>query len=114
MEVLNSHHILWTKRNWRKGYAGKLRSHWYFKIAIPLELHRYIHANMVGIPRCNEAMCEAALYQMKLLEGYGVLHKSDSLKIRLELLICILDTGQSETAEALKQELTLVEHFDPG
>lgn len=68
---------------------------------------------MVGIPRCNEPLCEAALYQLKLLDKHGVLHKEDSLLTRLELLVYILHTGDSETAMSLKQQLALIKWYNP-
>lgn len=76
-----------------------------------MTLHRYIHENMVGIPKPNEALCRGALEALEELDRRGVLHKDDSLKLRLELLICVLDTGDSSTVKALKKQLELVELY---
>lgn len=111
---MNHHHILWPRRKWIKGYAGKLRCYWYLRPLIPADtLHRHIHENMVGIPRANELLCESALEQLKLLEERHAIHDTDSLRLRLELLICLLDTGDSPTAKALQQQLELVDAYSP-
>lgn len=110
----NGHHLLWTRRNWRKGYAGKLRSYWYLKAKIPADtLHRHIHENMVGIPRPHEAICQQALEQLKELARREVIHSDDSIQNRLKLLIFILDTGDSPTANALREQLRLIENYTP-
>lgn len=108
MEGFDRHHILWSRRRWKKGWAGKLRSFWYLRIAIPVSLHRHIHTLMNGIPRPNEALCESALYQFHYLEEHQVLHKTDGIEKRIELLIAVLDTGDSETVKALKQQLAII------
>lgn len=114
-QLLNSHHLLWTRRSWRKGCAGKLRSFWYLRVPIPAStLHRQIHENMVGIPRPNEALCQSALEQLKELDRRQILRKTDPIQLRLGLLICLLDTGDSPTAEALKEQLRLVEAYSPS
>ena len=110
----NHHHILWPRKKWAKGYAGKLRCFWYLRPLIPADtLHRHIHENMIGIPRSNELLCQSALEQLKTLDERKLLHKEDSLRLRLELLICLLDTGDSPTAEALRQQLRLVDSYAP-
>lgn len=112
LESFNGHHLLWTRRNWRKGYAGKLRAFWYLKAQIPADtLHRHIHEEMVGIPKPDEILCQDALNQLKELDARKILHKTDPIDQRLKLLICLLDTGDSPTAEALRQELKIVEHY---
>ena len=112
--VLNHHHMLWPRKKWRKGYGGKLRCFWYLRPLIPADtLHRYLHENMVGIPRPNELLCESALEQLQILDRKGILHKDDPLPLRLELLICLLDTGDSPTAKALKQQLELITSYAP-
>lgn len=109
---LDRHHLLWTRRKWRGGYAGKLRAFWYLRVSIPrVTLHRYIHENMVGIPKPNESLCRGALEALEELDRRGVLKKEDSINKRLRLLICILDTGDSSTAKALKKQLELVELY---
>lgn len=111
---LNRHHLLWTRKKWRRGYGGKLRCFWYLRPSIPAEtLHRYIHENMVGIPRPNELLCQSALEQLKILDRRGVIHNSDPLELRLELLICLLDTGDSPTANALRQQKDLITSYPP-
>ena len=113
MEAKDRHHLLWTRRKWRKDFGGKLRSHWYLRVPISVSLHRFIHENMSGIPRCNEALCESALIQLDYLSAHQVIHKDDTLEQRLQLLIAILDTGQSPTCEALRRELSLAKTFRP-
>ena len=108
MEGFDRHHILWTRRRWKKGWAGKLRSFWYLRIAIPVSLHRHIHQAMNGVPRPNEALCESALYQLHYLDEHHVLQKTDGIEKRIELLIAVLDTGDSDTVKALKHQLTLI------
>lgn len=109
---LDRHHLLWTRRKWRGGYAGKLRAFWYLRVPIPrATLHRHIHENMVGIPKPNELLCKSALEMLEELDRRGVLHKEDSIELRLKLLICMLDNGDSPTARALRKELELVESY---
>lgn len=108
MEAIDRHHLLWPRRRWKKGYAGKLRAFWYLRIAIPVSLHRSIHHQMNGITKANEVICESALEQLKFLDEHQVLHKEDGIEKRIELLIAVLDTGKSETVSNLRQELECV------
>ena len=63
---------------------------------------------MRGIPRPNEALCESALNQFHYLEEHQAIHKTDGIERRIELLIAVLDTGDSDTVKALKQQLAII------
>lgn len=102
------HHIFFPRRAWRTGYAKELRNHWYCIITLPrLTEHRFIHENVSEVPVPDGLICKEALNQLAFLDEFGALHETDDIASRLRLLICLLDNGDSPTAEALKAQLKI-------
>lgn len=103
------HHIFFPRRAWSSGYAKELRNFWYCVIKLPRRTdHQKIHQTLFdGIPVADGLACKEALAQLKFLDEFGVLHESDDISKRLRLLICLLDNGDSPTADALKDQLAL-------
>lgn len=112
---LDVHHILFTRRAWSYGAAKVLRDYWYCQVAIPREgLHRWIHEEVCRIPVPTLSLCAECVRQLRMLEKAGVIHKTDPIEKRLRILICCLDTGASQTADALKRQLDAVNSYKPG
>lgn len=44
----DSHHLLWTRKNWNKGYAHRLRK--LFVYELPMPLHQELHQKVEPIP----------------------------------------------------------------
>lgn len=108
------HHILWTRRSWEKGIAKELRNHWYCQIKLEREgMHRWIHEEVCKIPVPESPLIEDCLKQLAMLEKAKAIHESDPIDVRLNVLICCLDTGESPTAEALKAQLNAVRNYKP-
>lgn len=115
--LYDTHHLLWRRHDWEveSGASRALREFWYCRILIPRDsLHRIIHEEVFRIPVPNEYLCEDCLEQLKRLEAVNAIHDSDSIIKRLEILICCLDTGDSPTAEALKQQLEVARNYSPS
>ena len=49
-----------------------------------------------------------AYEQVLMLEGYGALHKSDSIEKRIQLLIALFECSDQPTTKALKRQLEVV------
>lgn len=110
---LDRHHLLWCRRDWRIGYAHALREHWYFRMAIPKNtLHARIHESIACIPVPSGTSAKEAFRQLTFLETYGAIHKSDSIEKRLKLLIALFDCQEPATADALKQQLRIVQEYN--
>lgn len=106
------HHIVWYKRDYAKGYAKRLRDHWYCSVEIPRDtLHRKIHYEVAHIPVPRVQSIKSALYQLELLEQYGGIHKDDSIERRLMVLCALFDCVEPKTYEALKKQYDIVCEF---
>ena len=111
----DTHHLVWTRKAWEKGIARKLRNHWYCQIKLEREgLHRWIHEEVCRIPVPESFMIEDCLKQLAILEKAKAIHESDPIEVRLGVLICCFDTGESPTAEALKAQLNAVRNYKPS
>ena len=49
---MSVHHILFTRRNWNKGFAHKLRK--FFIYELPDDIHSALHASVPPVPRISE------------------------------------------------------------
>lgn len=108
----DTHHLLWTRNEWNRPNARKLRNHWYCKVTIPTKtLHEMIHWQIKSIPPPNEALCKEAFIQLEFLEAFGVIGKEDSIFKKLDVLISCLDTGDSETVKALKRQKAVAQFW---
>ena len=106
------HHILWQRNKWSQGYVYKLRDHSYCKISIPRDtLHRHIHLEMIGIPVPSQDAAKIALDKINCLEERGLISYDDTFEKRLKVLITIFEENETETADALKKQLELVQDY---
>jgi hypothetical protein len=67
---------------------------------------------MWGIPTPNGMAAKDAYEQIKVLEKNGILHRSDDVELRLNLLIALFEYVAQPTANALKDQLCLVHRFN--
>lgn len=103
------HHIFYPHSAWKTGWAKELRNYWYCVLMLPREtVHRKIHFEVPFIEREEGLAYKQALDQLTFLDEFGVLHETDDLEARLNLLICLLDNGVSPTAESLKKQLNAI------
>lgn len=103
----NTHHLLWCRRLWSKGWNRTLRNHPYCQVLIPAEtLHKRIHAELTYIPVPNGADSRRVLELLGWLESCHALNYDDDILTRLEFLIEAFSSPQ--TVEALKRQYEIV------
>lgn len=101
----DTHHLLWYKREYSKGWAKRIRDHWYCRISIPRDtLHRKIHYEVAHIPVPRVLAIKDALFQLELLERFGGISKNDPIDKRLRVLMALFDCIEPKTYEALKKQ----------
>lgn len=104
------HHLLWYKRDYSKGWAKRLRDHWYCVIEIPRDtLHRKIHNRVEHIPVPRVQSIKFALYQLEVLERLGGIKKDDSIEKRLKVLMALFDCCEPATYRALEKQYEVCE-----
>ena len=117
MKKTDRHHLVWYKRDYSKGWAKRLRDHWYLSVEIPRDtLHRKIHYEIAHIPVPRVVAIKGALEQLDLLEKFGGIGRDDSIEKRLMVLCALFDCCEVKTYEALKKQYKLVcgfYHHDP-
>ena len=117
MKKTDRHHILWYKRDYSKGWAKRIRDHWYCTVEIPRDtLHRQIHYEVAHIPVPKVQSIKGALYQLELLEKFGGIHKEDPIDKRIMVLMALFDCVEPKTHEALKKQYEIAckfYHKDP-
>lgn len=103
------HHLLWYKREYSKGWAKRIRDHWYCRVDIPRDtLHREIHNQVVHIPVPKVLSIKDALYQLELLERFGGISKDDDIEKRLKVLMALFDCCEPATHRALEKQYQVV------
>lgn len=106
------HHLLFTRANYRVGYAHALRQHWYFIVEIPKKtLHAEIHHQIAGIPPPSGAAAKNAFLWITKLEATHDISKTDTAESRIKLLIELLGDGEVETKRALERQLGIIRNF---
>lgn len=105
----DSHHLLYQRRHWDGEYTGALRRYWYCIVKIPKnDLHAKIHEFLGDIPRPKEINAKDALDQLRTLNAYGALKKSDPIELRLAVLASFFDCADQPTADALRAQREIV------
>lgn len=104
----NRHHVLWPRRSWTGRYQKRLRNHWYLVVELPTRLHDDLHASMSGIAVPNDRQARLVLEQIQYLERLGVLHKSDPVEMRINILVQLFDRLNKDTQKSLQRELELL------
>lgn len=117
MKATDRHHLLWYRREYNKGWAKRLRDHWYLSVEIPRDtLHRQIHCEVAHIPVPRVIAIKSALEQLDLLEKFGGISRKDSIEKRLAVLVALFDCIEPPTYDALKKQYEIVckfYHIDP-
>lgn len=112
MKKTDRHHLLWYKREYSKGWAKRIRDHWYLHVEIPRDtLHRQIHYEVAHIPVPRVIAIKGALEQLNLLEEFGGINKDDSIEKRLMVLMALFDCCEPATYNALKKQYDVVCEF---
>lgn len=112
MKTTDTHHILWYKRDYSKGWAKRIHDHWYCRVEIPRNtLHREIHNEVAHIPVPRVVSIKDALYQLQLLEQYGGISSKDSIEKRVKVLMALFDGCEPKTYEALKKQYDVICEF---
>lgn len=115
MKKTDRHHLLWYKREYNKGWAKRLRDHWYLRIEIPRDtLHRRIHYEVAHIPVPRVIAIKGALEQLNLLEKFGGISPNDGIEKRLMVLLAVFDCCEPATYNALKKQYDIVCEFYKG
>lgn len=108
----DNHHLLYPRKVWGKGYRYALRTHPYCIVLIDKKtLHRSLHGLVTHIPIPSEENAKAALEQLNMLWQFGAIHRDDSVKKRLTLLVALFEYVEQPTANALKEQLEIVQRF---
>ena len=108
----DSHHCLWPRADYSKGYAKVLRQYWYFIVKVPREtVHSAIHQEIGCVPVPPGGVAKEAYKHLIMLENYGVLHPDDPIERRLELLASLFDYAYQPTADALRKQKEIVHRF---
>lgn len=108
----DTHHILWYKRDYSKGWAKRLRDFWYCRVDIPRDtLHRQIHYEISHVPVPRVSSIKAAFVQLEMLEKYGAIKPDDSIEKRLLVMLALFDCIEPKTYEALKKQYYIVCEF---
>lgn len=106
--MYDTHHILWYKRDYSKGWAKRLRDHWYCRVDIPRDtLHREIHHQVEHVPVPRVQNIKDALFQLDLLERFGGISPDDPIEKRLKVLMALFDCCEPATHKALKKQLDI-------
>lgn len=117
MKKTDRHHLVWYKREYSKGWAKRLRDHWYLRTEIPRDtLHRRIHYEVSHIPVPRVISIKSALEQLDLLERFGGINREDDIEKRLLVLCALFDCCEPKTYEALRKQYEVVcefYHHDP-
>ncbi len=112
MKKTDRHHILWYRKEYSKGWAKRLRDHWYLRIEIPRDtLHRQIHYEVAHIPVPRVISIKNAIEQLTLLEKFGGITRKDNLEKRLLVLLALFDCAEPATHNALKKQYDIVCKF---
>lgn len=112
MKETDRHHILWYKRDYNKGWAKRIRDHWYCSVQIPRDtLHRQIHNEVAHIPVPRVINIKSALEQLSLLEKFGGITPNDDIEKRVAVLMAVFDYCEPKTHEALKKQYEIVCKF---
>lgn len=106
------HHIWFCRHDYNKGWAKKLRTHWYCTVEIPKDtLHRMIHHGMVQVPVPSAIAIQNALQQLQMLEKNGAIHPYDNAERRLYVLMALFECICPDTHAALKKQYLMVCKF---
>lgn len=109
MKRMDRHHIFWCKKDYNKGWARRLRDHWYCVVKIPTDtIHHQIHHEMDCIPVPKVFSIKKAFEQLDMLEKYGAIHSDDDIEKRLKVLLALFDCIEPATADALRKQLDIV------
>lgn len=112
MEATDRHHILWYKKDYDKGWAKRIRDHWYCSVEIPRDtLHKRIHHEVAHIPVPRVISIKAALEQLELLEEFGGISREDPIDKRLMVLMAVFDRCEPDTHAALNKQYEVVCKF---
>ena len=108
----DKHHIFYCRREYAKGWAKTLRTHWYCTVEIPRDtLHQKIHRELGRVPVPRAVNVQGALLQLDLLEKFGAIHRYDNIERRLMVLMAVFDCCEPATHEALKKQYDVVRKF---
>lgn len=75
-------------------------------------IHRYLHTHLAYIPTPRAMVAKDVLYHLDLLKKYGGIKDDDPLEKRLQVLIALFDCVEQPTADALREQLSLVHKFE--
>lgn len=110
--VTDNHHLFYSRRKWKKGYAYLLRTHHYCIVQIAKKtLHCEIHRSLQEVPVPSDSGAEIVLEQLNNLEASGIISDEDDIAKRLQVLIALFDCVEESTANALRKQLETVHKF---
>ena len=105
------HHIFFQRRCYT-GALASLRSYAYCVVCIPKDsLHRQIHEAMAAVPTPKPANAREALQELRTLYHYGGISDHDDIEKRLKVLIALFDYIEQPTADALREQLFVVQKY---
>lgn len=109
---INTHHLLYPKKNWDSGYRKKLRDHPYTRVDIPCDsLHKEIHKKIFEIPIAREEICEEVYKTLTDLLNRKVITLADDPIKKLLVLTDLFEERYSYTARKLKLQNGVIIEF---
>lgn len=112
---INTHHILWQKRHWDRGWALRLRNHPYCKIDIPKDtLHRFIHESVIDIPVPTGPECKNAYIAITSWIDGGFASMDDDLSERCRKIAMCFRASSPSTYNALIKQKQIADEYKKG
>lgn len=112
-KLYDTHHIFFPRKSYEKDPWDVLRSFYYCKITIPkYTIHDEIHETISSIPPPDNFSAIRALSSLLLLRRQGGIAEDDPAEKRLKVLIALFDCSNQPTADALRQQLEIVQKYN--
>lgn len=107
--VIDRHHLFYQGRHYTELELAQLRELHYCIVDIPRStVHREIHEWLGDIPAPRPESAKCALEQLELLRHYEAINDNDSIEKRLTVLIALFDCIEQPTADALREQLSII------
>lgn len=112
-KLYDTHHIFFPRKSYTEDPWDILRNFYYCKITIPkYTIHDEIHETIPSIPPPDNFSAIRVLDGLLLLRKQGGIADDDPAEKRLKVLIALFDCSNQPTADALRQQLEIVQKYN--
>lgn len=98
----DSHHLLWTRRTWNKGYAHGLRKLFVYQVPVPM--HQKLHEVVSPIPVLSESEAKALFIEYHKL--------GQRLELEEALKWLVANAPNPDFAIAMMAQLGFVQNYE--